>query len=669
MDDTIVINSKYLENTESIFLKNVTIDHIDKKIYNKIKYLELDNCLFKNNIFDIDFKNFPNLETLILSNMSFYDLENILNLEKLKKIVLNKNDIDVVNFDYIPESVEHINLDDNPIIFLENEEQIDGKLKFLSLKNVNLKERPDIEADIFEYSYDSDSLKVCDLCLKQIFNMEPYYNKDNDGFFICTECMDSSIDEDEKDVYEKKINIFRSRIYCDELDCEMKRSPNVELFFKRDDYIWYNFFDNHMVCNHCYYENEYEDYNDYIDLNVDYVNTLCYKFDDNHDFLMFEDDNNDNKFYTFDDIKPYNAHKFYKCILKKYENNNDDYEYEDICAILYLKYHFNNKINFDLLDNNRIGSIFTSGNSYIVDYFLKNIKMSMRQCKKYFWRLCTNKDKHVDTLLIMINDYPSFFPKEYLFKPSPELRKNILTMIDNDNIKILFAIKYHFDLSFKDLIEIEQEHFNKLCIKGYSTMVQILPKKNVSFQNALDNVLGHSDLNDKDIYEIVEYLYDKHDGTLNFNHELNCKKKLFLENILKFSNRCDVIKEVFMQQKKHETTISITVPYKNFVKKCKENNVEFASLMAEIFQNFLFVEIEDNEIVDYGKKEKGGLFKKGDFKYIVKEECCICMDKQSTIITDCKHQFCKLCIKKTLDNSNNCPLCRQDIKDKLFYID
>ena len=669
MDDTIVINSKYLENTESIFLKNVTIDHIDKKIYNKIKYLELDNCLFKNNIFDIDFKNFPNLETLILSNMSFYDLENILNLEKLKKIVLNKNDIDVVNFDYIPESVEHINLDDNPIIFLENEEQIDGKLKFLSLKNVNLKERPDIEADIFEYSYDSDSLKVCDLCLKQIFNMEPYYNKDNDGFFICTECMDSSIDEDEKDVYEKKINIFRSRIYCDELDCEMKKNPNVELFFKRDDYIWYNFFDNHMVCNHCYYENEYEDYNDYIDLNVDYVNTLCYKFDDNRDFLMFEDDNNDNKFYTFDDIKPYNAHKFYKCILKKYENNNDDYEYEDICAILYLKYHFNNKINFDLLDNNRIGSIFTSGNSYIVDYFLKNIKMSMRQCKKYFWRLCTNKDKHVDTLLIMINDYPSFFPKEYLFKPSPELRKNILTMIDNDNIKILFAIKYHFDLSFKDLIEIEQEHFNKLCIKGYSTMVQILPKKNVSFQNALDNVLGHSDLNDKDIYEIVEYLYDKHDGTLNFNHELNCKKKLFLENILKFSNRCDVIKEVFMQQKKHETTISITVPYKNFVKKCKENNVEFASLMAEIFQNFLFVEIEDNEIVDYGKKEKGGLFKKGDFKYIVKEECCICMDKQSTIITDCKHQFCKLCIKKTLDNSNNCPLCRQDIKDKLFYID
>ena len=124
-----------------------------------------------------------------------------------------------------------------------------------------------------------------------------------------------------------------------------------------------------------------------------------------------------------------------------------------------------------------------------------------------------------------------------------------------------------------------------------------------------------------------------------------------------------------MQQKKHETTISITVPYKNFVKKCKENNVEFALLMAEIFQNFLFVEIEDNEIVDYGKKEKGGLFKKGDFKYIVKEECCICMDKQSTIITDCKHQFCKLCIKKTLDNSNNCPLCRQDIKDKLFYID
>ena len=66
MDDAIVINSKYLENTESIYLKNVTIDHIDNKTYNKIKHLELNSCLFKNNIFDIDFKNFPNLETLIL---------------------------------------------------------------------------------------------------------------------------------------------------------------------------------------------------------------------------------------------------------------------------------------------------------------------------------------------------------------------------------------------------------------------------------------------------------------------------------------------------------------------------------------------------------------------------------------------------------------------------
>ncbi len=669
MDDAIVINSKYLENTESISLKNVTIDHIDNKTYKNIKYLELDNCLFKNNIFDIDFKNFPNLETLILSNMSFYELENFIHLKKLKKLVLNKNDIDLVNFEYLSESIEHINLDDNPIVYIENVENFQGNLKFISLKNVNLKDKPEIEADIIEYSYDSDNLKICDLCLKQIFNMEPYYNKDNDGFFICTECVDSSIDEDEKEEYELKINIFKSRIYCDELECERKKDPNIELLFERDDYIWYNFFDNHMICNHCYNNNDYEDYNDYIDVNVDYVNTACYKFNDTHDFLMFDDSENDKKFYNFNDILPYNAHKFYNCILKKYETDDIEYEYNDICAILYLKYHFDTKINLNLLDTKKIGSVFVSGNTYIIEYFLKNLKISMHQCKQYFWKICKNDDKHVETLLIMINDFPSFFPKEYIFEKGPELRNNILTMIHNDNIKMLFTIKYHYDLNFKDMIEIEQDLFNKLCFKGYSTMVQILPKKNISYQSAIDNILEKAVLEDKDIYEIVEYLFDKNQGKMTFNYKLNCRKKVFLENIIRYSEHSHLIREVFRQHKETNTTISINVPYKHFLKKCKENNIELALLMADIFKNLLFVEIEENEIVDYGKREKGGLYKKGKFKYIVKEECCICMDKQSTIITDCKHQFCKLCIKKTLDNSDKCPLCRRNINEKLFYID
>ena len=471
----------------------------------------------------------------------------------------------------------------------------------------------------------------------------------------------------------KKINIFKSRIYCDELDCTMKRNPNNDIFFNRNDYIWYNVFDNHMICNHCYNNNDYDDHNDYIEVNVDYVNKIYFRLNDNYKFLIFndpDDSTNDKKVYDFDDIKVYNVKKFYNCILKKYNNNKYNYEYDDLCAIIYLKYHYHTKINLQLLDHKRIGSIFISGNTYVIEYFMKNLKISLMECKKYFWNICINDDKHVDTLLELINIFPSFFPKDYIFKNGPELKKNLLTIIENDNIKMLFTIKFHYNLVFNDIIEIDQKLFNKLCVKGYLTMAQILPKKNISYQNALDSVLENADLNNKYIYELIEYLVYKNGGPLIFNHVLNCKKKLFLENILKFSDCCDLIKEVFVQQKKHETKIHITVQYKNFVQKCKDNNVEFALLMAEIFQNYLFVEIVDGEIVDYGKKEKGGLFKKKeDFKYIVKEECCICMDKQSTIITDCKHQFCKLCIKRTLDNSENCPLCRQNIKDKLFYID
>ena len=50
--------------------------------------------------------------------MSFYDLENLIYLKKLKMIVLNKNYLDIINFEYFSNTIKHINLDDNPIVLL-----------------------------------------------------------------------------------------------------------------------------------------------------------------------------------------------------------------------------------------------------------------------------------------------------------------------------------------------------------------------------------------------------------------------------------------------------------------------------------------------------------------------------------------------------------------------
>lgn len=45
------------------------------------------------------------------------------------------------------------------------------------------------------------------------------------------------------------------------------------------------------------------------------------------------------------------------------------------------------------------------------------------------------------------------------------------------------------------------------------------------------------------------------------------------------------------------------------------------------------------------------------------EECYICQDAISTLITECGHQYCKKCIKKWLRRSGTCPYCREELMD------
>jgi hypothetical protein len=46
------------------------------------------------------------------------------------------------------------------------------------------------------------------------------------------------------------------------------------------------------------------------------------------------------------------------------------------------------------------------------------------------------------------------------------------------------------------------------------------------------------------------------------------------------------------------------------------------------------------------------------------EECCICLEPliENLITSCCHHQFHKKCIKILRQRTNNCPLCRREIK-------
>ncbi len=49
------------------------------------------------------------------------------------------------------------------------------------------------------------------------------------------------------------------------------------------------------------------------------------------------------------------------------------------------------------------------------------------------------------------------------------------------------------------------------------------------------------------------------------------------------------------------------------------------------------------------------------------EECFICHDAISTLITECGHQYCKKCIRRWLMRSGTCPYCREELMDDELY--
>ncbi len=73
----------------------------------------------------------------------------------------------------------------------------------------------------------------------------------------------------------------------------------------------------------------------------------------------------------------------------------------------------------------------------------------------------------------------------------------------------------------------------------------------------------------------------------------------------------------------------------------------------------------DHEMIDFNNLESKTIENK-EIK-----ECSICCDKQTDIITECHHKFCKICIEKwcNLKNKKYCPCCRNDLsQNKIFSI-
>jgi ankyrin repeat protein len=100
-----------------------------------------------------------------------------------------------------------------------------------------------------------------------------------------------------------------------------------------------------------------------------------------------------------------------------------------------------------------------------------------------------------------------------------------------------------------------------------------------------------------------------------------------------------------------------------FRKACFSNNVNVAKTLCKYDENYV-VEITNNVIIHWHVKETF------EMKKINKdiEECPICMDTNSEIITECNHQLCSHCYYKMKTTTNICHICRHNIT-KYFSIE
>jgi Leucine-rich repeat (LRR) protein len=630
---------------DSCVLPHIFHEDID---FSNIKAFRLFRVL---NVTELNTSSFSDkLEILVIKDMAIYEIEDLSHLTNLKILDLENNDIDTINLDSLPNNLEVLNLNNNPIDFIDYT-KLPESLREFHLENSKLKDKPEFDIETFNYSYDQMSLKICEVCTDQIYNIQPYFNKDSDGHFICETCFDEYLDND-KNSFEKKINISNNCYHCDNFDCPMKKKG--EIYFKRDAIVYVDIDEDcdFMFCDECYDSLE-EDFQDMTRLSLDSIEHCVY-----------------NNFSTIDNtsVDDYNIKNCVEELIDKNSTNN--YSYTNIQWLFVLKHRFPNKINIaKLLDPKRLGEVFLSNNHYIIGYIVKNLKISLKTLRHYYWMMLTNG--RVDTIIYLNNLYPIFFNEENMVNKlkKEELNKYVIEIIENSHFKAFRYIDFEYGIDTSS-IKLTQTQFHNILINGDIEMLMYLDFNHLNYQEAIDFLIETSPLTNKNLgaYVSIEFLelLNEDNKTFDYNFSLKTKKMTFLKRILIDFESIDTIKKIFLKLNGPDI---IELPFDLFMRYCKSDEIEFAKLLVELYPNKIFIELEDNEIVDYGRIGKG-LFKKAPlcFKTIKPIECCICLDKLSEVITHCKHQFCKLCTKKSLDENSKCPLCRQSIDNKIYNI-
>lgn len=223
---------------------------------------------------------------------------------------------------------------------------------------------------------------------------------------------------------------------------------------------------------------------------------------------------------------------------------------------------------------------------------------------------------------------------------------------DLDKLELLInTFKQHYQLFSNNSESILKILSNSPSI----TLFNWLTDKNIKLDN-LDKICIK--IIEYDNIELADLLLVKYPDLTNLvNSEKNLP--LFISILFSgFSVHYDTF--IFIFQKFNVVKNHIMHNLNNFfIYCCQLNNCDIALYLEKKFPERFQVVIVDCNIVNWFIR-KNILFS-SSIVLDSKEECPICYDKISDVLTSCNHQFCYECINNYSCRSNNnvrCPICR-----------
>ena len=628
------IESFVNDNTKSITFRHIVTE---PKTLAKIKELTLEHCFPAQWLPDSD-----SLTSLTIRDD--YDFDEFMSFKKfpnLKRLILRNLDIFDFSFEQLPDSLEYLDLSLNPI--LEIKGTLPPNLKTLHLDKTKIVNKPDYPC-LDSYSFDSsDCLKTCAQCQELIENIQPYYNKEKDGNYVCVDCHDD-LDESEADKYEYKVNIMNRVFNCDSCGKPVRRSAHFNIQGRISNNYW-DFTDT-FICSECADEEDIITHT----MPIDTISPIIYPVNVDKSIRITKGVVED------DEVEIKEVIKYF---LEKESLTLNELKF------IFLSKHLDESLDISKIKKKDLLKVFQISNSYLMEYAIRNYRFSVKELIEAAWQMMA--EYPCSFIYTLKEKFPLFYSKEHMLDKFKLKDFYIEQCFLNDNVDSIYYLEciYDTDITLNYSLDLYKKMVMKKCFDSINYLDW--EPKIEDTQDALNEFLKSDELavNQANMIFSLSNLHPKEKLKITVSPE---KIQPIFYEMLEWNIELEreTIDNFYSQ---HKAEISNMEPHIECFKDiCTNNMIKRATIMKGYFDS-LMLEIKNDVIVDYGVNGVG-LYKTRDnnSEPIVPQECPICLEEPCAIITGCGHQFCKACVKQSLDVKNSCPMCRTEIDGKLYYI-